>query len=1113
MNRLLEAATRRTVLIVTSLVILLAWGGLSAYRMQRDYLPAISNPTLMITVHAPGYDADRVKAEIAVPVTQAVRGINGLDDIETSSFADGLLVSLYFPMDYNMRRAEDDAALALNHIALPAGAERPQVTRVSTSSFPVFRLSLTAAAGKTDERTLRTAIAGAAAEQLKSLPGVSDVYVTGAGSDGYVLTVRTADLRRYGLTIDDVTSSLGDSDLTGAAGRISGDQAVIPLEATGIGTDGPQQERDLDRLQIRGANGRTVPLAAVADLNRTIVGLQTISRTDGQPSVVLDVLKTPSANITAVSDLVRERIRSIPGVQTGDVKLSVLLDEGSQVKASLLGLLREGLLGCALSIVSVLLFFRDARRSALIALSLPVCFLATAGLLKTMGFSLNLLTVSGLIVAMGRVIDDSIVVLDNMYRKVHESGGRASAGLLAEAVREMLPAIVSSTATTAAVYIPIALVGGMISAAFSGFAWSVVIALVTSLLVAMFIVPALYHVWRGGRSGRAAVSLEPVSHRVLNWAFPRRGMLLAVSGILLLGAAGGAFLLPVNFLPAAKSGQISVQLEFPEETPLTQIDASASRMEQALKADPDVATFSSVLGSTFTPQFDDVFDAGGGWIQGGNIANIAVSVRKGANVDAVTSRLQQRLTALAGGAICTVTNQNIAGDDSQLKIDLTGADAATLDLSAGMVRAELQKVPELSVEGAADDQEGIPKHRLTLDQQALSRYGISAADVYKRIRLYLAEGRTVYVPLAAAAGSAAAGPNAAAAQGAAGTAAGTSGAPSAGAGAGAAGSGIPGGGAGAPGAAATSAVQGAAGGAAQQPAPGSSMSIPMEIRLDTLSKVGSSSANADPATDTLSLLGAETFKAKDGSAVRLDQLATLMPLAGQSEIQERDGSPFASVTANITTRDIEKVARKAANAVAAVKLPAGVHYSINGISAQVDQMILGMGMAIACSILLVLLILSAAFRSWRAPLVVLLCIPLAYIGSVLGLLLFGGEWDLASLVGLLMLTGIVASNGIVLVDKIERNLAAGMEAREAIAHGTATRARPVLLTAAATVLTLLPLCIAGGSDAVVSQTLGIVVVFGMVSSTAISLIVIPVVYEWMYLPRERRLAKLLPARA
>jgi multidrug efflux pump subunit AcrB len=1022
MNRLIEATMNRTILIITSLVIILAWGGISAYQMQREYLPPINNPTLLVTVHAKDFQADQIKASVLKPMQDSIRKVNGLETLETSSFDGGLLISLYFPMNYDMGHAESDVTYALDHVSLPTGVDKPSVTRISTSSFPIMRLSLTSPSGKVDENTLRTTTQSQISNELKSLPGVSDIRVTGTGSNGYVLSIQMDELNKNGLTLEDIRQSLVDIPSTWVQGKITNKQVSIPLQAAGWNLS----EQDLKQLPIHGMDGHIIPLSAVADLSKSMIDVQTISRTDGMASVVFDVLKSPSANITEVSKKVHSRIQEIPGIQTGDIKLSVLFDQGDQVKSSLFGLLKEGLLGCLLSMVCVFLFFRNIRSTLLIALSLPICLMATMGLLNTMGISLNILTASGLIVAMGRVIDDTIVILDNIHRKAHESRLKMTSVLVVEAVMEMIPAIVSSTATTVAVFIPITLVGGMIGAAFAGFAWSVVIALLTSLLVAMFVVPALYYVWHKGRANDSAISIEPVSQRMLSWALQRKRRFIAAFSLMFLIAGTGAFFLPVNFLPANKLGQINVQLEFPEGTSLTQVDATVTRMEQTIKSDTEITTFSSVLGSSFTPQFDDVFDAGGGWIQTDNVANIAISLKKNVDLNTEMALLQKQLANLSGSAICTVTNQNISGDDSQLKINLSGADVATLDNTAKLIRSKLQLVQGLSVVGAANDKEALPRFQISLNRGTMEQTGVHPEEVYKRIREYLFEGTRIEVKT------------------------------------------------------------------------GNQEAIPFSIHTDILAKIGGSSSMIDPQTEILTLLGKETFKGKDGQDIRLDKLASLSPVNGPTVIKEHEGRPFSVITANITSRDIEKVSGQIKDIVDHLVLPPGVHYSMNGISAQVDQMIYEMGIALSVSVLLVLFILSIVFRGWRGPLTVLLCIPLAFIGSISGMLVWGGEWNLASLVGLLMLSGIVATNGIVLVHKIERNLSNGMNPKLAIIQGTASRVRPVLMTAMATILTLLPLCFSGSNDTVVSQSLGIVVVCGMISSTLISLLVIPILYDWIH---------------
>ena len=273
-------------------------------------------------------------------------------------------------------------------------------------------------------------------------------------------------------------------------------------------------------------------------------------------------------------------------------------------------------------------------------------------------------------------------------------------------------------------------------------------------------------------------------------------------------------------------------------------------------------------------------------------------------------------------------------------------------------------------------------------------------------------------------------------------------------------------------------------------------SLPVDQYLDQIASGPNSTITLDAsANDVLSSLAAETFNGSNGEMVRFDQLAKISKDPSSSTISERDGQPFSLVTAQITSNDISKVSSKVDQTLKKIELPNGITYSMGGISEQVKQMIFDMSVAVAFSILLVLLITSSIFKGWRAPLAVLLSIPLALSGVVIALVLFGGEWNLAALIGVLMLTGIVVTNGIVLIDKIERNRKEGMSVNDAVLKGSLSRIRPILMTAAATILTLLPLALSHSADTVISQTLGIVVIGGMVTSTINSFIII---YEWLH---------------
>ncbi|CAH2716586.1 Swarming motility protein SwrC [Neobacillus rhizosphaerae] len=1029
MIRFIEATMKRSVLILTCVALIITWGAMSAFQMQRDYLPPINNTALMITIQADQYQADQVKQTIATKVEEAVHSVDKLSYIETNSFDGGFMASLYFPAHTNMEKAEKEVQAAVEKIKLPDLVNTPLISRVSTNSFPVLRLSLTSE--KMDENQLRTTIQEKVASEIKQVPGVMDVRVTGAGKAGYLVTLKADAVKKYRLTVEDIQNALSSihpiwpqgtiKEKGGPEGQIS-----MPIRVTGWDIN----STDLKNIKIPTPDGKTVVLQDIATINSSVVDLHTISRTSGKPSVLLDVLKTPSANITDVTERINERIQAIPEIKSEAVHLSILLDKGKEINAALKGLIKEGLLGIVFSVICVFVFFRNIRSTLIIALTLPICLLAATAILKAMDVSLNILTISGLIVAMGRVVDDSIVVIDNMYRRqMEKSNDHVTAQQLANGVMEMIPAIVSSTATTVAVFLPISIIGGMISSAFSGFAWSVVIALVTSLAVSIIVVPVLAYLCWKKQPITKSVDIEKKAQNILQRVFLKKKVIVVITLAVFIITVALAAILPVNFFPRENANGVTIQVELPEEALLADIDAEVKNIETILKNRPEVEIFTSTLGSSFTPMFDDVFDEGGGWIQKQNIATISVGIKKQTDTDLFVKKLQSHLGALSTSAVFTVANQNIAGDDSRLKVILTGEDQRELDSAAILVRSKLQMVPGLSVEGTANDADGSMKHFLVLNQQKIQRLGLQVDEVFERIHGYLPQDIRMEVA-------------------------------------------------------------------------NGDVTIPIELQMDTTQGHLVPAGDPNPEKTILSKIGHEMFTARDGSQVSLAEITTL-ETSSQTVISERDGRPFAAVTGNIVTRDIGKVTRQVNETMKGLNLPSGVDYSLGGISQQVKQMVLEMSLALILSLALVLMIVSAVFRGWHAPAAVLICIPMALIGSVWSMTIFGMEWNLAALIGMLMLAGIAVTNGIVLVDKIERNLATGMEVRQAILLGTATRARPVFMTAGTTILTLLPLAASSNGNTLVSQTLGVVVVGGMISSTLICLLIIPIMYEWLSVKRSK----------
>jgi multidrug efflux pump subunit AcrB len=1020
MNKLIESVMQRATIILICILLILAWGTYSAFRIQRDYLPGINNTTLMVSLRASSLQADQMNRDITAPLEDVIRKTDGLSNIETTSYDGGILMNLYYPMSYDMNKAESQIKQALNEAQLPDGVNNPTVTRLTNSTFPILSYSLTSKNPSIDDVALQSTVQAGIVKQLKSVPGVSDVQIVGGAKNGYVVSLRTKDLAKNKMTVDDFNKSIA-ADILSLQGNIANVKGSLPVRIEGWDLN----DQQLSDLAIKNKDGNTVPLSAVADISKSLNDVRTVSRTNGKASVLLNVIKTPSANITTVAKNVKDRVSGISMVKSGKVGMELAVDRAHDLNASLMGLVREGILGCAFSMLCVLFFFRNVRSTLLIAISLPISLLATTAILKSMGVTLNILTISGLIVAMGRIVDDAIVILDNMYRRVQENKGKPVLGVLAASAEEMLPAIFASTATTIAVYVPIALVGGIIGASYSGFAWSVVIALVISFLVAMLVIPALaYMRWR--EPNAKAVTLEPMMKPLLLASLKHKRAVVSISLIVFIAAAFFATQLPFSLLPSSATGQAAIKVELPKGSPLSVVDQEVRKVEADLQSNPQVESYSSTFGSSFTPQADDVFDQGGGYIQQPNVANLSVTLKNKKEVHSFISAMQSSLSSQSGNAAITVTNQSIAGDDSQMKIMLTGADAKTLEQAAQLVRSKLANIEGLSVAGKTDLTNGISKYSVVMDQAKVQSAGVQPSDINKILNRYMAKGKDFDVS-------------------------------------------------------------------------SSKGTIPVDVYLDTVQS-GTPSTKTLPVyspEQVLASLSAETIAGQGGQQYRLDQLATIQKSDAVSTIQERDGQPFAVVTTQIISSDISKVSKTVDDTLKAIPLPNGVTYSLGGITQQVTQMIIEMTIAVVVSILLVLLITSFVFKGWKAPFAVLISIPLALSGVVLALYSIQGQWNLAALIGVLMLTGIVVTNGIVLIDKIERNRREGQNVREAVLQGSLSRVRPIFMTAGTTVLTLVPLALSHGTDTVISQVLGIVVIGGMVTSTLNSFVVIPIIYEWM----------------
>ncbi|MBM7646636.1 multidrug efflux pump subunit AcrB [Scopulibacillus daqui] len=1021
MEKVIHALSKRLPLIILFIVLIFTWGAYSATQMKKEYLPDINNPILMVTLKTDGeLKGEKQNLQLSEQLTKALKGVDQLQSVESTIYPQGLFLSLIFPQNIDIKEAEKSIKSELQTVQLPKGVSQPEITRISSDSFPFMKISLTS--DKLSNIDLRTTASKHIKKQLEKIQGVEKIQTTGNGEKGYIVNLDNQKLDKYRLSFKDIKAALKDKHISWPNGAVQAKNLWLPLTVEGSSADA----ETLGNIVVKRSNDKNILLKDVATIQKGIVHWETLSKTNSHPSVLLNLLKTPSADVTKVSQSAAERLRHIPEIKSGNVHADILLNQGEAVSHAIKGVWREGLLGCLFSMICVFFFFREWRSTMAILFSLPICFLTTIAVLYHMGITLNLLTASGLIVAMGRVVDDSIVIMDNMYRKL-EQQQRFSLSALTEAVKEMIPAVISSTLTTIAVYIPLAMTGTMVGYAFSGFAWAVAIALICSLIVSLILIPPYAALTWRRRFAPIAIKAEEWAKPIISRLFKRRQFIFGILCIALVLSAVGACFIPVNILPRSHAHDVTVQIECPDGATLDQVDAEVRSFESLLSKHPEIKSYDSTLGSSFSPAFDDVFDQDGGWIQQPNVANVYVTPKKDVSADHLIHKINQDIKQLSNDAVFTVSSQQIAGDDSRVRIVLTGPNKNELIRAANHLKSKMQMIKGFQLNGDADSNDQL-RFTVKLQEEKVKRLGLHKEDILNKVRNFLDEREDLNVSID--------------------------------------GSSIP-----------------------------VTLHKPSNVHLAYKQGVDSTKA-------LLTKLGRLTFNAKTGKKVLLADISTL-DVEPNAVIGEKDGIPMAVVTGNIITTDIGRVTGEIKQILKDNHFPKGIHVDFGGIPQQVKEMIWSISLAGFLSIILVLIIITSIFKGIRAPLAVISSLPFAFIGSVILLFVFGQSWNLGALAGLVMLIGIVATNGIVLVDRMERLRAQGKDVHSAAIEGAASRFRPVLMTAAATILTLLPLALSRQSDTLISQSLGLVVIGGMITATITSLIIIPTIYQWLYSKRDK----------
>lgn len=1065
------------------LTIIISFAGLySGLTMKQETIPNINVPFLNVTAIDPGAAPEGIVEDVTKPLEVKLRNVDGVKTVTSTSMENAASITLEFDYGTDLTNATATVREALNEVQLPDSVQKPTISKFSINSFPVVSLSLSDKDGGDLEQLTRL-VESDIQPALEDIDGVAQVQVSGQYVKEVQLKFDQAKMAELGLTEDTVNGIVQGSSIRvplglfeldksqkavvvdgnivdiddlknlaipvvpGGAGASAGNGSGAAPQGSGAPTGegsaageaaqgtapGSAQGTDPAAGQAAGGNASagsptgasnmpgipTVTLSEIAKIE--VIGqAESISRTDGKESIGISVVKSNDANTVDVVNAVKDKAEELQK-QFKNADLTVLLDQGKPIQDSVNTMLGKAVFGALFAILIILLFLRNIRSTIISIISIPLSLLMALTALNIMDITLNMMTLGAMTVAIGRVVDDSIVVIENIYRRLTLKGEKLKGReLVREATREMFVPILSSTIVTIAVFLPLALVSGMVGELFLPFALTMVFALLASLIVAITIVPMLAHsLFRKGLKNKQNHEEKPGKmaegyKRLLNWTLSHKLITVSIAVILLVGSL---FLYPfigASFLPEQQDKYVTITYS-PQTGALREdVEKEALVAEKWLLKQPGLEKMQYSIGGS-----NPLSSMGGG---GSNSALFYIEYNEDTK------------------DFTKVKEQLVEG----LKKEVTVGTWNELDMSGGLGGSGLS----LSIYGDNVEQlKPVSDEILKLveaDTDNFEKADTTLADTYGQYTLVADQEKLSSLGLTA-------------------------------------------------------------GQLAMALSPARERPVLTEVDIDN--KTYKVYVETDDKTfSSINEIEDETVTSPLGIEVPIKDVAKVEEGTSPNSIMQIDGKVVVQVTANILASDVTKASSSLQAEIDKLDLPDGVEVKFGGTTEQINDTFTQLGLAMLAAIAIVYFVLVVTFGGGLAPFAILFSLPFTVIGIMVGLFIAGGTLDVSAMMGGLMLIGIVVTNAIVLIDRVIHKEKEGMPTREALLEAGATRLRPILMTALATIGALLPLVTGLEESAgIISKGLGITVIGGLISSTLLTLVIVPIVYEFLMKFKKKRI--------
>jgi HAE1 family hydrophobic/amphiphilic exporter-1 len=974
-----------TFLILILLIVASIW---ATVNIKQELIPDIEFPITSVVAIYPQASPEEVMDQVTKPIEDAISDIGGLEEVLSTSTEGSSFLLVQFEFGTDMDEVNGVISQKLSELALPSEMrslpdtmpqleENPQLFPIDINMMPLVILSL---GGDIPPSELQDIAVTEIIPRLETIEGVFHVGVEGGTQNNVLVTSYPEKMSELGISVAQVVASLGTKEY----------YSLDEIGDTVIGMD-------------------TLALNDVADIKLGPPPGTALIRTNGTPSVSIMVMKDDEANTVEVANDIVAEVEIIRGTLGDNVELLTVLDQSQYIEESIGDLARNATIGFALAAIVVFLFLMAFRASLVTALSIPLSIIFAILIMRYVGITINILTLSALAIAVGRLIDNSIVISEVIYRRMQRGEAFMEAAL--SGVKEVANPITAATVATVIIFVPIIFVGGIVGEMFMPFGLTITFALVASLLVALMIVPPLsnFKVARKVETGRSDSWYQRIYSAMLRWSLAHRVLVLVIAIVLFFGSFTLLPIIGTSFIPSMGEKMLTVDVEMPPGTDLITTEEATIHVEELLDKNPEVFTYQTAVGTSSSLVGGFSALRGGGT----NTASITVLLNPESNLEQEAAELRQAYEALAKEADVTVSTGNATmsgASTSGLAITVRGENLEDITDATNRLITELEDVEGLvNIETELMSVE--PKLSIQPDMSKLLTSGLPIEQLPQLQQEFdlMIKGGTV----------------------------------------------------------------------AKATLNGKTHEVFLGEIMGGL--------------DNVEIAG----KLRVGwpKSVALGDIATVQFTDQMTNLRRIDQKLAARIGASITEEKMGAVNRVVQGKIDALSVAPGVEVKIGGVAEEMRETFSGMFIAIAVAIVLAYAVLVVSFRSFLNPFIVMISLPLASIGALLGLLIAGQPLGASGMMGMLMLVGIVLTNAIVLITYVEQLRKDGVSSHDALVEAGRVRLRPILMTALTTMVAMLPLALGLGEGTVMSAELAVVVIGGLFTSTILTLLVIPVIYS------------------